>query len=85
MVEDALTVLHNLLNSIPTFWGKGEITEVITLYVNSSNSRRQSMTSVTKILAQKLPPKMLLSTLCSIWPNLMTQMVRFSSLSHLGN
>ncbi|KAG6909155.1 hypothetical protein DXG01_001782 [Tephrocybe rancida] len=60
ITEDAYSVLHGLLISIPTFWGPGEITQIIMLYVehctSTSNSPSQTMLSLMKALAKRAPP-----------------------------
>ncbi|KAG6866337.1 hypothetical protein C0991_005804 [Blastosporella zonata] len=71
VTEDAYSVLHGLLVSIPAFWGPGEITQIVTLYVDhctsTSNSPSQAMSSLTKALAKRAPPNVLIPALIDLW------------------
>jgi hypothetical protein len=76
-VEDAVNVLHGLLTSIPTFWGGGELEQVIKLCIeHSSSAPAASMTNLTKAMAKKAPPKVLLPTISTVWPMVSLQSVR---------
>ncbi|KAK0216141.1 armadillo-type protein [Armillaria fumosa] len=73
--EDLMTVttevLHGLLTSIPSFWGSGELTQVIKLYIfTSKGARNASLTSFVKTLTKKAPEKVLVPTLTQIWVSL---------------
>jgi U3 small nucleolar RNA-associated protein 10 len=81
MLDDSLSVLQGLLASIPTFWGNGEVTQIIKLHVDlSSSSRSEPMVNLTKLLAKKAPAKVLLPALCTLWPDVSPQTVRHASL-----
>ncbi|KAK0237018.1 armadillo-type protein [Armillaria nabsnona] len=74
--EDLMTVttevLHGLLTSIPSFWGSGELTQVIKLYIfTSKGARNASLTSFVKTLTKKAPEKVLVPTLTQIWASLL--------------
>ncbi|KAK0200852.1 hypothetical protein DFS33DRAFT_1386800 [Desarmillaria ectypa] len=65
-------VLHGLLTSIPSFWGSGELTQVIKLYIfTSKGARTTSLTSFVKTMTKKTPEKVLLPTLTQIWASLL--------------
>lgn len=65
-------VLHGLLTSIPSFWGSGELTQVIKLYIfTSKGARSASLTSFVKTLTKKAPEKILVPTLTQIWASLL--------------
>lgn len=73
LVDDALGVLQGMLRSIPTFWGTGELTAVIKLYVehhSPANAKLAPMASLIKTVAKKVPAKTLAPTLCEIWPSI---------------
>jgi U3 small nucleolar RNA-associated protein 10 len=68
-----LLVFRALLNVIPTFWSTSELSQVVELYVDncssSPNIRFTSMTTLMKAIAKQAPAKVLLPTLCEIWPS----------------
>ncbi|KAG6836982.1 hypothetical protein H0H93_016935 [Arthromyces matolae] len=69
--DDAYSVLHGLLNSIPTFWGTGEVTQVITLYIGHDTSKPRitnpAMLGFVKVLAKRAPSNVLLPALIDLW------------------
>ena len=70
-MDGAVGVLQALLRSIPTFWGTGELTAVIKLYLeyhSPNNAELASMGSLIKTAAKKVPAKTLVPTLCELWP-----------------
>jgi len=71
LFDDAFSILHGLLTSIPTFWGSGEVTQVIFLYIDLSSSQSKplvsALASLSKSLAKRIPAKVLLPTLSDIW------------------
>lgn len=71
--ENALSVLHGMLISIPTFWGSEELTQVIRLYTDhyfSKDTRPAVSTSLMNTIAKRVPPKVLLPTLCDMWSSI---------------
>jgi hypothetical protein len=71
--ENALTVLHGMLMSIPTFWGTDELMKVIRLYTDhysSKNTRPAASTSLMNTVAKRAPAKILLPTLCDMWSSI---------------
>lgn len=71
LLDDAFSILHGLLTSIPTFWGSGEVTQVVFLYMDLSSSQSKSLVSalrsLSKSLAKRIPAKVLLLTLSDMW------------------
>ena len=71
LFDDAFSILHGLLTSIPTFWGSGEVTQVVFLHMDLSSSQSKPLVSalalLSKSLAKRIPPKVLLSTLSDMW------------------
>lgn len=73
IVGNALSVLQRLLVSIPTFWGREELTQVVRLYTErytASNTQLQTMTPLIKSIAKRAPAKILLPTLYELWPSI---------------
>ncbi|KAK0447887.1 uncharacterized protein EV420DRAFT_1647628 [Desarmillaria tabescens] len=65
-------VLHGLLSSIPPFWGSGELTQVIKLFiVTPKGARTAPLTSFVKTMTKKGPEKVLVPTLTQIWASLL--------------
>jgi len=71
LFDDAFSILHGLLTSIPTFWGSGEVTQVVFLYMDLSPSQSKplvsALRSLSKSLAKRIPAKVLLPTLSDMW------------------
>lgn len=71
LFDDAFSILHGLLTSIPTFWGSGEVTQVIFLHMDLFSSQSKplvsALASLSKSLAKRIPAKVLLPTLSDIW------------------
>ncbi|KAG6902641.1 hypothetical protein C0995_013766 [Termitomyces sp. Mi166 len=71
VTEDAYSVLHGLLTSIPTFWGAREVTQIVTLHmdhcVSTSNAGSPAMLSLVKALAERAPSNVLLPALIDLW------------------
>jgi len=69
--ENAISTLQGLLKTIPVFWGNGELSQIIFLYMDqfsfTSNASSLPVQTLTKSLAKKIPPKALLLTLIEIW------------------
>ncbi|KAF8154101.1 hypothetical protein B0H34DRAFT_800000 [Crassisporium funariophilum] len=76
LFSNAFAILQGLLNTIPTFWGSSEVTQIVFLYMDQSTSTSTSispvMASVMKSVAKKTPTKVLLPTLLDMWPSLQT-------------
>ncbi|KAG7447396.1 uncharacterized protein BT62DRAFT_967377 [Guyanagaster necrorhizus] len=71
LMSTTTDVLHGLLTSIPSFWGSGELTQVIKFYVFASRGRRTtSLTSFVKTMTKKAPEKVVVPTLTQIWTSL---------------
>jgi U3 small nucleolar RNA-associated protein 10 len=69
--ENAIGVLSGLLVSIPTFWGKAEIVQVIKLYVDGHvDTLQASLGGLVKSMTKRLAPKSLLTTMCDAWTTL---------------
>ena len=45
LFDDAFSFLHGLLTTIPTFWGSGEVTQVIFLQIDPSSSQSKPLVS----------------------------------------
>lgn len=73
----AVGVLQGLLTSIPNFWSSSEFLQVINLYLDicgsSTKSQVAPLSSLIKTVAKKAPSKLLLATLCDVWPSLNTE------------
>ena len=71
LFENAISTLQGLLKTIPAFWGNGELSQIIFLYMDqfsfTSNPLALPVQTLTKSLAKKIPPKTLLPTLIEIW------------------
>ncbi|GLB44223.1 putative U3 small nucleolar RNA-associated protein 10 [Lyophyllum shimeji] len=72
-LEDTYGVLLGLLTSIPTFWGRGELTQAVTVYVDhyasTSSSPPSVMLSLMKAIAKRAPADVLLPALIDMWPS----------------
>ncbi|EIW76657.1 hypothetical protein CONPUDRAFT_168479 [Coniophora puteana RWD-64-598 SS2] len=69
-VTDSLETLRKLLASLPTFFGDTELTQVISLYLESSSSTGtsgNSMASLARSIAKSLPAKVLLPVMQGMW------------------
>ena len=71
LFEDAFNILHGLLTTIPTFWGSGEVTQIIFLFMDHFTFTPTALSSrfdhLTKALAKLAPAKVVLSALLEIW------------------
>jgi U3 small nucleolar RNA-associated protein 10 len=68
VAENAIGVLSGLLVSIPTFWGKAEIVQVLKLYIDGHVDILQaSLSGLVKSMAKRLTAKSLLTTMCDAW------------------
>ncbi|KAF8797612.1 hypothetical protein BYT27DRAFT_7204423 [Phlegmacium glaucopus] len=67
LFEDAFSILHGLLTTIPTFWGSGEVTQVVLLHMDQPSHISSMMSSLVKSIAKRIPSKVLLPTLVEIW------------------
>ena len=68
--EDAHSVLRGLLLSIPTFWGSGEVKQVITLFIDqysSPNTSAGPLASLIKTVPKKVPSKVLVPAMIDMW------------------
>ncbi|RDB23790.1 U3 small nucleolar RNA-associated protein 10 [Hypsizygus marmoreus] len=74
LTESTHSVVQGLLLSIPTFWGVGEVTQVVTLYVDhfasTSSSPSAPMLSLIKAVTKRAPTKVLIPALINIWSSL---------------
>ncbi|KAJ4481176.1 hypothetical protein J3R30DRAFT_3464943 [Lentinula aciculospora] len=73
LTEDTVQLLQNLLIAIPTFWSTTELTSVIKLYVDlclPTSKPPVELSNFMKSVAKKAPSKVLLPTLCGMWPSL---------------
>ncbi|KDR78387.1 hypothetical protein GALMADRAFT_245550 [Galerina marginata CBS 339.88] len=74
LFEDAFATLHGLLTTIPTFWGSGEVTQVVFLYMDQASSTSKPLLSalslMAKSLAKRTPAKVLIPALLEMWPAL---------------
>ncbi|KAH9920883.1 armadillo-type protein [Epithele typhae] len=71
----ALGALRNLLTSIPTFWGKDEILQVVGLYLDSSTAagpHTSDLTLLVRTTAKRASPGVLLPALCGLWSSVAT-------------
>jgi hypothetical protein len=70
--DDALGVLSSSLSTIPTFWGKNELTSVLQLYVHKRypDALETTLKSFMKALSRKVPAKTLLTVLCEAYTQL---------------
>lgn len=66
-----MAILHGLLSSIPTFWGSGEVTQIVNFYIEdcfqTSNVLSSATTGLMKSVAKRIPAKILLPTLLELW------------------
>jgi len=64
------SILRGLLLSIPTFWGSGEVKQVITLFIeqySSPNTSAGPLASLIKTLPKKFHPKVLVPAMIDMW------------------
>ena len=68
--EDGYSVLRGLLLSIPTFWGSGEVKQVVTLFIDqysSPNTSTGPLASLVKTVPKKVPSKVLVPAMIDMW------------------
>ncbi|KAF8999772.1 hypothetical protein BDQ17DRAFT_1360346 [Cyathus striatus] len=63
--DDAFSLIHGLLASIPTFWGAGELNQLIELYIEYPASG--AMSTLMKAMSKKIPAKVLLPSSMQAW------------------
>ncbi|KAF7977911.1 hypothetical protein HWV62_2480 [Athelia sp. TMB] len=71
LATDALSVLRGLLVAIPTFWGNAELVQVIKLHIDhttTAKAQSSATTALMKALTKRTPSKVLISSMCQIWP-----------------
>lgn len=70
-LSTSLNILQALLHSIPKFWSKNELAQVLDVYLESSSSAARThvpeMATLMKAVAKKAPAKVLLPLLCETW------------------
>ncbi|KAI0692328.1 hypothetical protein BC835DRAFT_1416622 [Cytidiella melzeri] len=71
---ESIGVLHALLTSIPGFWSSRDFLLIIELYLKQQKSDTQrhqtQLSTFVKTLAKRAPSKVLLPTICDLWPRL---------------
>ncbi|CAA7262090.1 unnamed protein product [Cyclocybe aegerita] len=76
LFEDALAILHGLLTTIPTFWGSGDVTEVVFLYMDKFSfvptPLSLALSNLTKALTKRTPSQTVLPAVFEIWTRLLT-------------
>ncbi|KAJ3515006.1 hypothetical protein NLJ89_g2035 [Agrocybe chaxingu] len=76
LFEDALEILHGLLTTIPTFWGSGDVAEVVFLYMDQFSfvptSLSLALSNLTKALTKRTPAKTVVPAVFEIWNRLAT-------------
>ncbi|KAJ7222324.1 hypothetical protein GGX14DRAFT_663256 [Mycena pura] len=70
VAEEASSVLHGLLTSIPTFWGAADLAQVAKLCIDRYATSTTPLTSLMKTIAKRAPTSMLISALADLWPSL---------------
>ncbi|KAA1474189.1 hypothetical protein DENSPDRAFT_781033 [Dentipellis sp. KUC8613] len=72
LTGDALKVLQALFSAIPTFWGKPEISKVVTLHLDlrASAVKFEDFEAFIRAIARKAPSTVVIPTLCELWPSL---------------
>ncbi|PPQ90282.1 hypothetical protein CVT25_013107 [Psilocybe cyanescens] len=89
LFHNSFEVLNGMLSTIPTFWGSGEVNQVVFLYMDqaSSSSKLPSATlsALIKALAKRIPAKVLIPTLLDMWQPLQTsgKLARISAYFHV--
>ncbi|KAK7688534.1 hypothetical protein QCA50_008072 [Cerrena zonata] len=75
-LKTSVDILQGLLASIPKFWSKVELTQVLNAYFESSSSVARNhtpqMSALVKAVAKKAPTKVLLPLLCDMWTDVAT-------------
>lgn len=70
LVEDALSILRAVFETIPTFWGSSEIASVFRLYFDTlALGSTNEISSFARHVASKAPTAVLLSTYFETWPS----------------
>jgi U3 small nucleolar RNA-associated protein 10 len=66
-----VSTLQGLLKTIPAFWGSGEVSQIVSLYMDqqsfASNATASGVSTLTKSLSRKIPPKVLIPALLEMW------------------
>lgn len=71
VVGECLDILKELAFVIPSFWANDEVVLVLSLYMDSAASQGanlQGLDGLVKTLTKRLPPALLIPTLCGMWP-----------------
>lgn len=59
------------MKTIPAFWGRGEVSQIVLLYMDEQSSKLSSsgsgISKLNKSLAKKIPPKNLVPALLEMW------------------
>lgn len=70
-LSTSVDILQGLLSSIPKFWSKAELTQVLNAYFESSSSVARNhtpqMSALIKVVAKKAPAKVLVPLMCEMW------------------
>jgi U3 small nucleolar RNA-associated protein 10 len=79
LVEDALAILREVFNSIPTFWGPVELASVFQLYFDAlALGSTGEIGSFARRVASKAPTAVLFSTYFETWPSISCAQVEVS-------
>ncbi len=81
---EAITVLHALLITIPSFWSSGDFLLIVELYLEQHEAGSQTpLSTFVKTLAKRAPTKVLLPTMCDLWARLSADQVRNSPMGNV--
>jgi hypothetical protein len=70
LIEDALSILRAVFQTIPTFWGTSELASVFRLYFDTlALGSTNEISSFARHVASKAPTAVLLSTYFETWPS----------------
>lgn len=66
-----MSTLQGLLKTIPAFWGSGELSQIVLLNMDiqsfAFSANTSGISTLTKSLAKKIPPKVLIPALLEMW------------------
>ena len=70
VAEDAIKILHELITSLPAFWGVDDLAQIIKICVQyQTKDVEVTLAHLMKTLVKKVPPKVLLSAILAVWPD----------------
>ncbi|THU93396.1 hypothetical protein K435DRAFT_779869 [Dendrothele bispora CBS 962.96] len=86
LIGDGVSVLEGLLITIPTFWSKSELSQLVKLLIDLSITQKtsQHIIQFTGTVTKRAPAKALLPTLCEMWQQIESLTQIESTICYLG-